>query len=311
MPEQALLHEQLDLESLYEPASRQQDLGDLIVHNSRHRFDKDWRARAPPSVSGYVERIEEVGVRYGKGYLVPASTLDEECERELEQEKEEEEEIVIELTRQTPALEVDWDVSAALASGLAGVKAQQPGLMLLSDAVSKHLKQAKRVSAICWSDKTANVWITPNFMQTLAPMEDDDLSLYLRTVDALVPLGNDLIVLSDREADTLLHSEWLTSSHLRKTPLHSNVLHLSFARCDGGSVMDRRQQCTALAEAALGRVQLFNGETKFSEGQSRYAAIKALLPSPDARSAALDLPGLRGLDKYVARSDLEALCEED
>ena len=52
-------------------------------------------------------------------------------------------------------------------------------------------------------------------------------------------------------------------------------------------------------------------ETKFSEGQSRYAAIKALLPSPDARSAALDLPGLRGLDKYVARSDLEALCEED
>ena len=83
MPEQALLHEQLDLESLYEPASRQQDLGDLIVHNSRHRFDKDWRARAPPSVSGYVERIEEVGVRYGKGYLVPASTLDEECEREL------------------------------------------------------------------------------------------------------------------------------------------------------------------------------------------------------------------------------------
>jgi hypothetical protein len=313
MPEQALLDERTELENLYEPASRQQDLGDLIAQSSRCRFDKDWRASAPRSVSGYVERIEEVGVRYGKGYLVTASTLDEECECEceLEQEKEEEEEIVIELTRQTPALEVDWDVSAALASGLAGVKAQQPGLMLLSDAVSKHLKQTKRVSAIRWSDKTANVWITPNFMQTLAPMEDDDLSLYLRTVDALVPLGNDLIVLSDREADTLLHSEWLTSSHLRKTPLHSNVLHLSFARCDGGSVMDRRQQCTALAEAALGRVQLFNGETKFSEGQSRYAAIKALLPSPDARSAALDLPGLRGLDKYVARSDLEALCEED
>ncbi len=144
---------------------------------------------------------------------------------------------------------VDWDVSAGLASGLAGVKAQQPGLMLLSDTVSNHLKQVKRVSAIRWSDKTANVWITPNFMQTLAPMEDDDLSLYLRAVDAIVPLGNDLIVLSDREADIPLHSEWLTSSHLHKTPLHSNVMHLSFARSDGGSVMDRRQRCTALAEA--------------------------------------------------------------
>ncbi len=87
MPEQALLHERLDLENLCEPASRQQDLRDLILQCSLHRFDKVWRTSAPRSVSGYVEHIEEVGLRYGKGYLVTVSTLDEECERELEQEK--------------------------------------------------------------------------------------------------------------------------------------------------------------------------------------------------------------------------------
>ena len=50
--------------------------------------------------------------------------------------------------------------------------------------------------------------ITPSFMQTLAPVEDDDWSLYLRTVDAIVRVGDDLIVLLDREVDTLLYCEW-------------------------------------------------------------------------------------------------------
>jgi len=262
-------------------------------------------------MAGYVARIEEQASRYGAGTLITASALDEECERELEQEEEEEEEVELQVAKQAPRAEADWDVAAALACGLAGVRAAQPGLMRLSEAVTRHLKQAKAAGSIVWDAAGGSVWLTPGFMLTLEKAEEDDLSLYLRQVDSIVALPSDkaLILLSDREADALLAAEWAGASHSRRNLLPSKLLHLSYVRSEHARLMDRRPQRAALSEAALGRAQLFNGETMFCAAEK--AALKEALGTQSARSAALALPALRGLEKNLPESDLAQLCEED
>jgi thiamine thiazole synthase len=114
-------------------------------------------------------------------------------------------------------------------------------------------------------------------------------------------------------------SAWLGGPGLSATavrkPAHALLDELGVAYADEDSfvVVPHAATLTATLLAAVlgsGRVQLFNGETMFGSA-ARVAAVKELLPTPGARSAALALPGLRGLEKNVAESDLAQLCEEE
>jgi hypothetical protein len=52
---------------------------------------------------------------------------------------------------------------------------------------------------------------------------------------------------------------------------------------------------------------LFAGGTMFAT-PSRMKSLEDILPTPEAKKAALMLPGLRGCPQMIPRSDLEKFC---
>jgi hypothetical protein len=185
------------------------------------------------------------------------------------------------------------------------------GAMRLADAVANHLRPAE-LAKIAWS---SDVWVTANFMRTLAPPdgasaddEHDDLSLYQRPVDAMLRLPDGgVLLLSDREAETLLEAHWAAGKAAGCPPL----LHYSYA-CNArdASLMAPDDDDAALSDEQAAALQLFNGETTL-DGEDRVAAATAMLRSAEARGAALHLPVLRGNAHLLARSHLEACCEAE
>ena len=304
-PAKALGDEKLSLDAFYAAAATPQDVGDLVEVHAAARKAADG-ALATPVLTLYVKEVVDAAAKYGRGTLIAASTLDEECERELEQEEEQEQEIEMEGPRRAPRAETDWNVAAA-----AALQDADAGAMRLADAVANHLRPAE-LAKIAWS---SDVWVTANFMRTLAPPdgasaddEHDDLSLYQRPVDAMLRLPDGgVLLLSDREAETLLEAHWAAGKAAGCPPL----LHYSYA-CNArdASLMAPDDDDAALSDEQAAALQLFNGETTLG-GEDRVAAATAMLRSAEARGAALHLPVLRGNAHLLARSHLEACCEAE
>ena len=309
-PAKALEDEKLTLEAFYAGAATPQDVGTLVSDHAASRKGAGG-AKAAPVLKRYVRDIVSRAVEYGSNTHVTASSLDEECERELEQEEEQEEEIELEVPRREPRHESDWNV-AALASRAVLLARSGAGAISLADAVTSHLRPSE-LAAIAWHP---DVWVTANFMRTLAPPDGasaddkrDDLSLYQRPVDALLRLPDGgVLLLSDREAETLLADHWMAGGRGAGPP---PLLHHTYARDARGAslIAPGGGGAAALPDAHAAALQLLNGETTLG-GEERVAAATAMLGSAQARGAALRLPVLRGNAHLLARSDLEACCEE-
>ena len=264
----------------------------------------------------YVTSIENHAEKYGRGTEILTSSLDEECERELEQEEEQEEEVERQYTKMMANAEVDWPICPMVLNDI-GTLLSQTTIVSLTDAVSEHVEPNElREIDWCLGGEHNLVYMTSNFLRTV---RSDDLSMYLRTVDAFALVDGAVVLLSDREADTLLDAEWTAaeSTLAARAPRWERVpiilLHISYnARADDDVLMDRRSDAVAspVPKKVIGLVQLFNGNTMFHHPLAHDAVRKALL-NQSARDATLKLPSLRGLDKFIAGSHLALLCEAD
>jgi hypothetical protein len=266
----------------------------------------------------YVTSIENYAEKYGRGTEILTSSLDEECERELEQEEEQEEEVERQFTKMKANAEADWPVCPMVLNDIGTLLSQKTvTIVSLTDAVSEHV-EPNELREIDWrlGGERNLVYMTSNFLHTV---RSDDLSMYLRTADAFVLVDGAVVLLSDREADTLLDAEWtaaegtLAARAPRWERVPSILLHLSYnARADDDVLMDRRSDAVAspVPKKVIGLVQLFNGNTMFHHPLAHDAVRKALL-NQSARDVTLKLPSLRGLDKFVAGSHLALLCEAD
>ena len=238
------------------------------------------------------------------------------------------------MTRQRPRQEADWDVRACGKCAHAAQVASHlacAGVMPLAAAAKRHLSQAiPTISAVAWAEaeSSASVFATENFMRTLVREAGDDLSMYLRSVDAfvLLPSGSALL-LSEREADALLDAAAIdkaaSAAGSSAAPSVPSVLHLRYtseedmtAAGGGQARVELRGRTPTRAGALLAglqcgavvSMQLFNGETMFGYKRRKDAAA-GLLPTAEARSAALGLATLRGNRHLLARSQLEEICD--
>jgi hypothetical protein len=235
--------------------------------------------------------------------MIRASALDEECERELEREEEQEEEEEIQVPKKDPRSEIDWGLDKCLEAMEFNLGDH---ILNLPKAVKKHLLPVN-LSTICWDGHsdwgTSTVLLTTNFFKTLA--SSSQLSMYLRRVDTfIIAASGNVLLISNREAEELLEWEFEQSYDF------SRLMHSSYACREHASLMDQRSHPRLpISEGILSRLQLFNGETQYCT-EDRRKAVQSILSSPASRAAALLLPGLRGLDRFVPASHLFEICKE-
>ena len=116
-------------------------------------------------------------------------------------------------------------------------------------------------------------------------------------------------VLSDREANGILECAWKRDVSLK------SLRHMSFQRTVGlpgvavyaSSEISRHD---GVDPTSIVKTQLFTGDTMFA-GPERKALLRQLLPTREARKAALQFPQMHGLAHLISRSDLEEACEAE
>ncbi|KAG2441624.1 hypothetical protein HXX76_003244 [Chlamydomonas incerta] len=167
---------------------------------------------AAAAATGAMDKLEQLAARYGDGHSVRAgSGADEECERELELEEEEEQEQERQALKQKPAAEEDWPsyAGACTAASIKQLQAEAPGMVRpLRSAVSRldSKSTAHTIEAMPWS---RNVYVSRNYLHSVDAGSDQPLNEYLRPVGWLLVLAREeVVLLSEREADQLLAAAW-------------------------------------------------------------------------------------------------------
>ncbi|KAJ1423380.1 hypothetical protein B484DRAFT_398673 [Ochromonadaceae sp. CCMP2298] len=131
----------------------------------------------------------------------------------------------------------------------------------------------------------------------------------------------DAVLLSEWEVDELLGPlRALQTGPCHLGPCLVNLAYLRQAADEGWAVPQPLMGASGqwarpltqeiIALLLLAGLQLPAGETIFGT-EARRQAVRELLPSPEARRAALHLPTMRGLQHMVSRSHLEAICAAD
>lgn len=180
-------------------------------------------------------------------------------ERELQVEKEVEKEVEKQLPSVKPLPEVDWDLS------------KLPCAKSIKDLPSKVLTLPK-IFASTVSLKGIHfppylrIFATENFHQTILGHQNLNLDDYLRPVDAVIvfPESNELLLLSEREADLALEAFWTAKSHhnvFTNWALWRNSFSLEIP-----GVLPVASRPSVLQDAsALVSIQAFMGDTRFKE----------------------------------------------
>lgn len=257
--------------------------------------------------------IRSVTDALGRDVTCHASAQDEECERELEKEQEEEEEREVE--KAAPRADVDWDVGAALAATNCEQLQERAPAVALQSLDSFVRARDKAVSSLAWA--SARVFGTGNFFLPLAQQRtaaSDGLADYLRPVSsALVFPAGDVLLLSEREVDAVLHHVWYRARPTDVPARAPALVHLTFAKlaaAAGGSNALMTVPATGAAvtvpPAALAHMQVFAGDTMFADSLKDH--VEKLAPSKVATAAASSLPYVRGTLLLLDRSHLEAIC---
>jgi hypothetical protein len=156
------------------------------------------------------------------------------------------------------------------------------------------------LSVIEWSDK---LYCTPNFWKTIQAAEsNDDLSLYLRPVNAMLVMPDGRVVLvSAYELDKLklLPEWWVASSQNPKAILQ----HLFTSVTGQGFGRDS----VTIPNEVLTLVKLFRGYVQYSEQQKKVLVAK-LRRVPQTHLVVQELLCMRSRLGFFNRSDLENSC---
>lgn len=276
--------------------------------------------------------IVEAVHTYGKDTVVPAS-VDRECERELEKEIEREEEEELAVPPTSPRAETDWDWSV--------FKSSFDRLLEESKALSLQqcLQQTPEWDGARLNWPADRVFLTLNFRRSCnlvtdsgsqeqqdkkqadqklsgaASREEEETQagenkqhqslrpFYLRAVDAVVCPNSQghrdddqrALLVSEREAEYLLrHVLWL--SGLSDAKQMQNKLVFLY---QGSPGKDTAPPTPSLRVA----LQLFNGDTVFTERARRHLKQFLAVPSP---SCVVRLPQWRGnLEECQQTADLK------
>ena len=321
-PAHALMDEVLELAKFYCRRFGRTPVRDMVAE-----LVSSWQRRrsgvpfGTTSLSLLIDLIEKRIEEYGTEHEILASGLDEECERELEMEKEEEEEEEVEVPKQDPRAELAWDYGMIFRVSSASTI---PEVVSLSTFMEKRFDPDDKLQEIKWS-LAGRVYATTNFIQTVTSGNDagrlskgGGISQYLRPVDAMVTFHSrypvtgtssaSILLLSEREADAILELFWKQPSSAASAQV--DFVNLSYGRLKHtrlGAFSARKMTHNDVPVAALVGIQLLAGETKF-ENQEQKDGLRHMLDKPAARLAAVKLPGYRGLQFMLARSDLEIIC---
>jgi len=340
-PEARLIDENLTLEGLYSGAIVECTVYDH-VRLSQAKDVKRVEARGlepDETAKRTLEALSEDRAKlYGSDLPIVSTGLDEECERELENERELEREAERQYPRckpQTPAL---WPVSAMLCANSPEDVASPATVVSLSAAMRRCF--GNELSAIAWDE--SGLFVTENYIQTVLSQlgtKLDDLGDYMRPVEwiAVFP-SQECLLLSEWEAEQALGMMWKSENDVRST---SSVQHYFQTRLSGYAelhlvnLFDLREAADAhwtspprlalpavsprielISQTTMAALQILAGETMFGQRDSSVArdrakALGLLLPTKEAKKAALVIPSLRGLQHNIARSDLESFCNVD
>ena len=313
-PDHALVDEVLDLSHFYGKPFTSNPVVSVI-----NETISSWRERRngkglKSSLGKLLEGIKEHIEGFGAEYEVMATGLDEECKRELEKEVEQEEEREVEMPRRDPMAESDWDYGMIFKIIS---PSDIPRVAMLTDLMKDRFNRKDKLHKISWA-RAGEIYATKNFIETVKPVDGKltMLSQYLRPLDAMVTFQRNesapsILLLSEREADAILQLFWERgSSSQKKRGIEVQFVNLTYARlCHArpSAFTARGLTWGQIPSASLVGLQLLAGETKF-ETDEQKDHVRAMTSTPSAKMAALKLPGMRGLQFMVSRSDLDIIC---
>jgi hypothetical protein len=271
---------------------------------------------SPMKMEDYLTSIQERIIEYDE----PTSTLfstnfEQECERELEQNKETEVETQIQIIHQTPAEEKEWNYSL--------VSRWKTEDYLLNDVImplAEVLQTHVEFQTLCGITWPTNLYCTRNFIYCLSTTAAEPscrkLNNYLRPVDALLCVGQDIILISERELNCLLPHFW-TGAALRsrsqeegeqKREEHrvqlTNLSFLSSRNSSNSIPLSLSFGPTPeVGDLSILALQVFNGEAMYGE---RKSLLSSLLTEKDlGKKNAIELVSMRGKTHQLDKSDLD------
>jgi hypothetical protein len=334
-PRARLIEENLSLKGLYGGAIKEESIFEHVKKMQGINLARIRDLKIVPEVK-YMELMsricEERARPFGSDQTIVSAGLDEECERELENERELEREIEKQLPHCKPQQPREWNFRAVLELHSPTDLPADAQVMPLDKALRENVSEDIGLSSIRWEE--CKIFVTKNYMETVMPnlgVLISDLGEYLRPVDVvLVFPSQECLLLSEWEADQVLMLMWKCIS-IGKFPTKTQFVNLCYLREAADSQWTNpahmmlplvssnlREPNKALVhDMTLAGLQLLAGETMFGPHNSTQAAVRekrlhalsTLLPTPEAKAAALKLPALRGLTHMISQSDLENLCD--
>ena len=314
-PKLSIMDEQVELKDMYGKSFVEETVDASATKAHRYHIQRTGgEAALHYDAREMVDQISKRACEYGPEIkLSTKGGYDEECEREVELEIEEEEEVEEEVPLMDPFQEKNWDFEKAL---LCQSPDELPVSTTLLPSFVVQSVAKKALAKVNWEEK---IYLTANFLQTVACQDGDALDCYLRAVNSILRFPNkSLLLLSEFEANHMLKIFWNSntgSHHL----MHSCLLRHSFDR--GGKVL---LQCTrgrimlkakdTISEKTMASLQYFSGETTYAT-KSRKDTLKALLRVRKSNRGSEFCPlvdsqhlvGMRGLENLYPYSDLEAV----
>ena len=326
-PKARLVDENLKLEGLYGGAIAKCTMYEHVKRGQAKDRERVKQLRLEPE--GILEEmlavLEDRAKTFGSDQEITSSAFDEECERELENEREREREVERQYPRCVPQASSGWDFNKLLKSTHPNeLKMLGIGIMPLHEAMKKSFDP--QLSQIEW--KHSGIYVTHNFFETvtgdLGLKLDDQYGYFMRPLQWIITFQSDskcCLLLSEWEAEKVLEILWarpestvrlVQMCYLREAAdtKYGKAVRLALPDGDGCA----RHELTMVGLQLLAGETMFgpSGTTMFVQSGTEIAkALSKLLPTPEAKKAALLLPEFRGLHHKISRSDLERFCNLD
>jgi hypothetical protein len=269
---------------------------------------------------------DRVKTSKASGYKILSTGLDEECERELEREVEVEQEEEVQIPKRRPVVEKEWNYASIFS--LESAESVGGGIAIkLSTLVSTRFDQQDMLHEILWSPSSSveAIYATTNFINTVVDEQTADdststgiIAQYLRPTDHVLifkgstaagsATGSTALLLSEREADSILGLIWKRKGLPEKGPCLVNLAYLRLAKTHPPKLACRGIPDPKLPCSLLVTLQLFNGETAYLTEEQK-ACLQKMMVSSRAKLAALKIPVMRGLQHMVSHSDLEVVSK--
>ena len=305
----ALLPDMSDLKQMYGHKFSKQAIPQIWKNLRGSILSRKKRKRQTTIDAETLSHIDERLKKYSADITIKYSSLEDECERQLEKEVEFEEICERQIPSQQPRVETDWDVSRVVSCSnlkmlisVAGLKSQSLASFIGTHVFFKGTAIEKSI-VFSWPD---HVYGTNNFYQA-CKTNISSLNDYLRHVNTfLLYQSGDVLLLSEREADSVLQYSWEG-----KKMTNATLVNLTYA-CKKRNMnyiyfQTPKLVSWSLTETTIAALQFFQGICSFDLDE-RKTAIKQILNNDLSKSAAFIFPSMRGLSMNYQYSDLDEIC---